>query len=161
MRAYGWALAAAISALWAPSGPSRAADAGDAPAASSADADIPVWRIFNDDAGASHIERTVWRSEPHQAFGRTDVIRQFFQSPAYKVIVVGGAPGFHAAAHNTGGAHELVFLLQGRSTAKMSDGVTHEFQAGDVILLDDVAGEGTELTIGPEGYLGLAVLLKP
>jgi hypothetical protein len=126
-----------------------------------ADAKLRVFRIYSDSAGVSHIARIDWAPVSHDAFGQHAVMQQYFASPATKAIVVGGAAGFHSPPHNTGGAREIVFILAGSSSTRTSDGATQDFHAGDIVLLEDVSGPGASVGFGPQGYLGLAIVLAP
>jgi uncharacterized cupin superfamily protein len=119
-----------------------------------------IYHIYADSTGASHIGTITWTPIEKPAFGKADILHQYIAADAVKAVMIAGAPNYQSPFHNTGGFHELIYVLAGSSSGHTSDGSSQVFHAGDIILLEDTKGKGAEFGFGPQGYLGLSVVLS-
>jgi uncharacterized cupin superfamily protein len=123
-------------------------------------APMTIYHIYSDAAGESHMGKITWTPIEKPAFGKPDILHQYFEGKAVAAVMIAGAPNYTSPFHSTGGFHELIYVLAGSSMGKTSDGSTQTFHAGDIILLEDVSGKGATFGFGPQGYLGLSVVLS-
>ena len=125
-----------------------------------AGAPMKIYHIYSDSAGNSHIGQITWTPTEKPAFGHPDILHQYLAATAMKAVMIAGAPNYQSPFHNTGGYHELIYVLAGSSSGHTSDGSSQVFHAGDIILLEDTTGKGATFGFGPQGYLGLSVVLS-
>ncbi|HEX5826108.1 MAG TPA: hypothetical protein VFY23_01190 [Candidatus Limnocylindrales bacterium] len=82
-----------------------------------------------------------------------------FPEPATGVRFVGAAAGWDSPPHPAP-ARQYVVTLRGLVRATVTDGTTRTFNPGDVVLLEDVDGEGHRTFVpGTEDWLAMVVVL--
>jgi quercetin dioxygenase-like cupin family protein len=92
-------------------------------------------RMYTGDDGRSHFEETELQFMPTQEAQRTDLLSasgiQFVYQPLGFVIEMHPAP-----------RRQYVITVQGQVEIEMGDGTTRRFGPGDVLLAEDITGEG-------------------
>ena len=92
-------------------------------------------RMYTGDDGQSHFEDLNLPFDPAQEVYRTDVQAalgiQFVYHPPGLVIDMHPAP-----------RRQYVLTLQGQAEIVLGDGTTRRFGAGDVVLAEDLTGQG-------------------
>ena len=92
-------------------------------------------RIYTGDDGQSHFEDMELPFDPMQEDQRTDI------QAALGIQFVSQPPGFAIDMH-TAPRRQYVITLQGQAEIVLGDGTTRRFGAGDVLLAEDLTGQG-------------------
>jgi quercetin dioxygenase-like cupin family protein len=96
---------------------------------------MKITRMYTGNDGRSHFEDLEMPFDPALEAQRTDVegtkgIQFVFQPPGF-VIDMHPAP-----------RRQYVITVQGQAEIEMGDGTVRRFAAGDIVLADDLTGEG-------------------
>ena len=108
-----------------------------------------VTRIYTGEDGRSHFEDRVIPDTP-TPFG-------FISEVATKGIVFRRSHSLHADWH-TAPRRQLIITISGLGELQVGGGETRVFRSGDVLLADDLTGEG-HITREPTGRFALMVPL--
>ena len=92
-------------------------------------------RMYTGDDGQSHFEELVFHLDPSQEAQRTDV------QAALGIQFVNQPPGFVIDMHPAP-RRQYVITLQGQAEIVLGDGTARRFGPGDVLLAEDLTGQG-------------------
>ena len=92
-------------------------------------------RMYTGDDGQSHFENLDLHFVPSREVQRTDV------QAALGIQFVYQPPGFVIDMHPAP-RRQYVITLQGQAEIVLGDGTTRRFGAGDVVLAEDLTGQG-------------------
>jgi quercetin dioxygenase-like cupin family protein len=92
-------------------------------------------RMYTGDDGQTHFEELELNFDPSQDAQRTDV------QAALGIQFVYQPPGFVIDMHPAP-RRQYVVTLQGQAEIELGDGTTRSFGPGDVLLAEDLTGQG-------------------
>jgi len=98
-----------------------------------------IVRIYTGDDGQSHFE---------DMDAPTEQTHRVATKPGEDLIFRTSAENSFSDWHNPG-RRQYLFIIDGRMEVGVADGTTRQFQAGDVLLAEDMTGQGhTTTSIG-------------
>ncbi|MDX2359463.1 MAG: hypothetical protein QNK23_01565 [Crocinitomicaceae bacterium] len=113
-----------------------------------------VTRIFTDTGGGSHFELVPILMEDQSDMGYFSTPITNMKSMRFQKVFSRGEWDFHAA-----GGKSYVVLMEGVLEIEVSDGERLRFTAGDVILFDDVSGQGHKSKTFENSACGMVISL--
>jgi quercetin dioxygenase-like cupin family protein len=119
----------------------------------------PVTRIVADGAGGTWFDDADVTLELGDFAPPAPPMLRSIPEPATAVRFVGAEAGWDSPPHPAP-ARQYVVMLRGSVRATVTDGTTRTFEPGDVVLLEDVHGEGHRTFVpGPDDWLAMVVVL--
>jgi hypothetical protein len=114
-----------------------------------------ISRIFTDAEGGSHFELVPILMEEQSELGFFSTPIKNLGSMRFQKLFSNGEWDFH-----TTGSKSYIVLMEGVLEIEVSDGEHHRFVAGDVILFDDVSGEGHKTKTLENSACGMVLSLN-
>ncbi|MDX2360819.1 MAG: hypothetical protein QNK23_08440 [Crocinitomicaceae bacterium] len=115
---------------------------------------MTIARIYTDTEGGSHFEEVPIIMEDKSGLGYFSKSMTNLKSMRFQKVFSHGEWDFHAA-----GGKSYVVLLEGILEIEVSDGESHRFGVGDVILFDDVSGKGHKTKTLENSACGMVISL--
>lgn len=118
---------------------------------------MAFWRVYEDENGISHFDETEPRFAPVVLSLEVPALEASEPQPASQVMFLRLPPGWSTDWHPVP-AYQYVCLLAGEAELTVGDGDIRRFARGDILHLQDIAGQGHKTRVVGDEVMLVAVV---